>query len=661
MKKTKVFKADPLLIGKKEKSKKVRPPCTLLTQWLARGNQPIVTKTLSSANEGTVCEGRGSSKESTFSVYPSLKNQEKENKLLNSNSFLSDKQGNEIEISKLDRAPEDKSGVKVESIEGGLPDRPTKQVGSANHEAKTSLSIAIISSPAKYKLSSKSTKGKQRKDIYFTCDSARMNSNEESEYEIQRRKNIEENNRMLRELGLTSLKNASVLKGSRKPPVNKQKRPRSDLGELMTPALPSRRSMRIAGASIVNSYSIAPLAEKSDICEDENEELCVGTFVDLRVKSVSNGTIEPSAKPSSSRLLDLFEGFGHKVYSIDISVEKKLLLATGGQGLLSIFRLPSPNCPADDISELGDDIRQNSPLITSKLHKSWIGDAQFMNSDDSGTVKLLTSSNDGTLMLSEYCFESKSEKGGAYVEATKEKRDGNSICRLYALDSSTLHTKGIFSMHFHSDKIITGSKDGSVGLCRIRESKMEVVAVFNEHSSVVKNVRLHQTRRLGASVGNDCKLLIYDIQNLRKVQDVQTEHCQNVNSVRFNPECENELFTSSFDKQLIVYDLRKLNSPLCKLNQHHKSKPGLVSPEYVSTRNALCKGVCIAAPASKDPWLHCYPRTSSEMPAIGQYRNDLVHKLYLGFSPSAIAYSSSNASPMLFAAHGTTRIWGIQI
>lgn len=75
---------------------------------------------------------------------------------------------------------------------------------------------------------------------------------------------------------------------------------------------------------------------------------------------------------------------------------------------------------------------------------------------------------------------------------------------------------------------------------------------------------------LFGSVGDDCKLMIWDLRTNKHQQSVVV-HEKEVNYLSFNPYNEWVLATASSDTTVGLFDMRKLTSPLHVLSNTYVS------------------------------------------------------------------------------------------
>ena len=96
-------------------------------------------------------------------------------------------------------------------------------------------------------------------------------------------------------------------------------------------------------------------------------------------------------------------------------------------------------------------------------------------------------------------------------------------------------------------------------------------ATYTGHTNVVEDVAWHlHTPSLFGSVGDDCKLMIWDTRDKRydKAKHCIDAHAKEINCVAFNPFSEHILATGSADKTVALWDMRSLKSKLHSFEGH---------------------------------------------------------------------------------------------
>merc|ERR1711956_149295 len=90
--------------------------------------------------------------------------------------------------------------------------------------------------------------------------------------------------------------------------------------------------------------------------------------------------------------------------------------------------------------------------------------------------------------------------------------------------------------------------------------------------NVVEDVAWHlHNSSLFGSVGDDCKLMIWDTRDKRydkAKHTVDNAHTKEINCIAFNPFSEYILATGSADKTVALWDMRSLKSKLHSFESH---------------------------------------------------------------------------------------------
>ncbi|XP_034681172.1 WD-40 repeat-containing protein MSI2 [Vitis riparia] len=125
---------------------------------------------------------------------------------------------------------------------------------------------------------------------------------------------------------------------------------------------------------------------------------------------------------------------------------------------------------------------------------------------------------------------------------------------------------------FKGGYVLSGSNDCKVCLWDVSASAEDKVLgamhVYEAHENVVEDVSWHlKNENLFGSVGDDCRLMIWDLRS-DKPQHSVIVHEKEVNFLSFNPYNEWILATASSDTTVGLFDMRKLNSPLHVLSSH---------------------------------------------------------------------------------------------
>src|SRR3546814_873846 len=144
-------------------------------------------------------------------------------------------------------------------------------------------------------------------------------------------------------------------------------------------------------------------------------------------------------------------------------------------------------------------------------------------------------------------------------------------------------------MNVVGDRILTGGKDATVCLSRIRpDSTLKVVHLYEAlHSRVVKAVRwnpLHEQGNLFASSGDDCVVNIVDDRQESTALTFEGLHSGSVHSLRWHPTNEHLLLTAGKDTAIHLHDIRQPKQPLQSFEGHVpvtvSSVKGIHHPEF---------------------------------------------------------------------------------
>ncbi|KAI9299234.1 putative histone-binding protein rbbD [Neoconidiobolus thromboides FSU 785] len=139
------------------------------------------------------------------------------------------------------------------------------------------------------------------------------------------------------------------------------------------------------------------------------------------------------------------------------------------------------------------------------------------------------------------------------------------------------HTQEGFAMSWNTKKegqLITGSGDKTICLWDISgwtkgQNKMEPVTTYKGHTDYVADVTWHPfEEKIFGSVGDDNKLIIWDIRKDNPIVASIKAHGSNVNCIAFNPFNETTFVTGSADKTIALWDMRNLSRKLHSLVSH---------------------------------------------------------------------------------------------
>ncbi|KAI7858639.1 WD40-repeat-containing domain protein [Circinella umbellata] len=127
-----------------------------------------------------------------------------------------------------------------------------------------------------------------------------------------------------------------------------------------------------------------------------------------------------------------------------------------------------------------------------------------------------------------------------------------------------------------SSHLISGSFDSricywDIGATSKENKTIEPLRVFNGHTAPCEDVAWHpQFDSIFASVGDDCKLMVWDVRsnsNDSPVHDIYA-HNGGVNCVGFCPNSQWVLATGSADKTAAMWDLRNIKHKLHEMHGH---------------------------------------------------------------------------------------------
>jgi len=117
--------------------------------------------------------------------------------------------------------------------------------------------------------------------------------------------------------------------------------------------------------------------------------------------------------------------------------------------------------------------------------------------------------------------------------------------------------------------LLSGSDDSQICVWDISTQKTEAIHIYKGHSSVVEDVAWHHHHQeLFGSVGDDHKLLIWDMRNPEKPSKQVDAHSAEVNTLSFNSYNEFILATGSADKTVALWDMRNLKNKLHTFQGH---------------------------------------------------------------------------------------------
>ncbi|XP_020582018.1 histone-binding protein MSI1-like [Phalaenopsis equestris] len=121
--------------------------------------------------------------------------------------------------------------------------------------------------------------------------------------------------------------------------------------------------------------------------------------------------------------------------------------------------------------------------------------------------------------------------------------------------------------------LLSGSYDYKICLWDVgiasNEKNLDCNAVFEAHEAAVEDVEWHsENDNMFGSVGDDHRLMLWDLRSSRKPEHSLLVHEDEVNSLSFNPFNEWLLATASADTNIKLFDLRKLSLGLHTFYNH---------------------------------------------------------------------------------------------
>ena len=377
-----------------------------------------------------------------------------------------------------------------------------------------------------------------------------------SDYERQRAERMQRNREAL--LRLVGSKSCAAMVGAgRSGPPRAKKKPKRPPKQKTEPV---RRSRRKAALPVLGpgtpSDGEGDVSAPSVVVEEETLDFAPTAVADYDCAADATTSGVSALRSHDSGVDEAFSKLRvvspeptatcmRRVYSIDFdeSCARKdrdgTLVVAGEKGLASILAVLSTG--------------GTLPLLDCKLSRSWIASVEFVGR---GAERLLSASNDGEVNLWNLCLSAWDPKVGANVPSN--------------LFSHRAHDKGIFSMCHRENKVLTGSKDCTVGLSLMAESSIRTVAYYDEiHSGVVKSVAFGAGEGEFASAGNDRDIRLCDLRaDPNKGSGViEGAHHSAINGLQYSPD-GTLLLSSSFDPILRVHDLRNPAAPLLELQGH---------------------------------------------------------------------------------------------
>ncbi|KAL1508733.1 hypothetical protein AB1Y20_004828 [Prymnesium parvum] len=330
--------------------------------------------------------------------------------------------------------------------------------------------------------------------------------------------------------------------------TSKASRPR--LPRVVAPisAAPRRLSARLR-TSPPRSEAESPLASREEAEAEVPQELSLHDVDDSSVlRYICGAKPRECVEPASRTSADSMAGgvawrqawsaiAAAPVYCLACAAVQgtsHALLASGGKGgVLSLWGLE------------GD--APQEPLMQWRAGSSWVGDIRFCSQATSESTLLLSCANDATLKL---------------WDVNKSTHRGKSEA-LSPRDEMAPHAAGIFGMDERAGRILTASKDRTVGLSLLTPSGLRTDRrIGSLHDAIVKAVRWRNANEF-ASAGADARVLLSDTRAADGgAIALAACHVKAVNALAWSPSDEALLLSSGFDAQLYLHDVRKPQAPL---------------------------------------------------------------------------------------------------
>jgi hypothetical protein len=389
-----------------------------------------------------------------------------------------------------------------------------------------------------------------------------------SEYELERLRNIAENQAALAALGLAD----PVLPTRLKPPPKARKHT-----ALAPPPPPRSNRVLRSRAKPEPSPTVADeAAGTAEVDESSQEEgpaidyskvlryLCAAG-VDAAAGSARRVTGGDEPRRANEAPLGRLIGWRRtaeelscpnelsKVYSFasrPAAEGPPLLAAAGHAGWTAVWPLASFG-RGQHLSE------PLEPLLSFQAHGSWLGELQFLNGSlgDAGGAKLLTSSNDGSIRL---------------WDLTRSSPHGPLRLGSYEVHART--SGGIFAMHEVGLRVLTASKDHTVALTQLHaHGGADVITRFDAiHGGAVRSVRWGRGAQTFASGATTGDIVLSDTRAPAPAAAaaMRRAHGSAINTLAWCGAAEHVLLSSSCDATMLLHDVRKPSSVLATLVGH---------------------------------------------------------------------------------------------
>ncbi len=434
-----------------------------------------------------------------------------------------------------------------------------------------------------------------------------------SAYELERLRNIRENEAALDALGLGG--GASLV-----PPPSKPSARRRQPRERPPPAEPLRRSTRSREPAATLADLGGPSASAGAIAMPRREEPSPPPEIDYsRVLRYLCSPDEPHALGSATARTQqpaeasragwrraptrLQQSAIKKIYSLSSRPECRgapLLAAAGHEGMAAVWPIGDLGClPAGDGG--GDDEDDAlPPLVAWKAHKGWIGEVQFATAPVSGTL-LLSCANDKLLTLWDL-----------------ERSGGHQPKQLTSIGFSS----GLFSLHEVASAVLVASKGGDVGLCRLRDGgRIELETSFEQPDGRCVRSTQWQPRPSSDSpnlfaAGSDAgAITLWDARERTAAATLSGAHASAVNTLRWSDEAPHLLLSASNDPTMLLHDVRKMSAPVHHLKGHAAGSSrarSIIQPAFCAG------GSAVVTVGEGSPYLSMYCARTGEMLSQGE-------------------------------------------
>lgn len=341
-------------------------------------------------------------------------------------------------------------------------------------------------------------------------------------YEEIRNERIKRNSAFLASLGIQPLKKHN----SKDVEVQKRKAHR----KIDHQPTVLRRSTRIQNLPLEEGTLLQENPEENvSIPEKEKPKTFIASHVSQYIIN-SNADAEETTADHNAFHDDKLK----RIYSMDFGPQGCPLLAAGGHhGFVRIHGTKTP--------------MRSDPIMTFQAHRGWISSVSLAPSE-SGSTRLLTSSNDGSIKLWDL--------NQSWIESGKAKPKE-------LTSNDTFHRSGIFSMHVCKNTIFTASKDGSIAVSRLANDELELSHKFIQNDGVIKCVESRDDGTVFASCGNSGITRVMDVRVEREIAEFKAASIGGcLNSLSWNPVKETQLCISGLDPVIEMWDFRQLSQPI---------------------------------------------------------------------------------------------------